>query len=77
MEFHPVIEQFRAQAEILEATQSTKSIDEATIQLAIWMDLNADRLSVDDMALLTTVGGILFREGLNRRFREQFGNPEE
>jgi hypothetical protein len=41
------------------------------------MDLNADRLSEDDMALLTAVGGILFREGLNRRFRDQFGNPEE
>lgn len=77
MEFHPIVEQFRAQAEILDVTKSSKSIDDATIQLAIWMDLNADRLSEDDMALLTAVGGILFREGFNRRFQEQFGNPEE
>jgi hypothetical protein len=76
MEFHPIVEQFRAQAEMLDATQSTRSIDEATVQLAIWMDLNADRLSEDDGAPDCSRWNSV-PEGLNRRFRDQFGNPEE
>ena len=75
MEFHPIVEQFRAQAAILDATQSSRSLDEATLQLAIWIDLNADRLCEDDMVILSAVGGILFRECLNRRIQKQFSKP--
>ena len=52
---HPIIKQFEAHAELLDAI----------IQLAIWMDTL--ELAEDDEALLCRIGAILYREGLRRR----------
>lgn len=64
---HPLIGQFQAQAELLDAQASSESIDEAVVTLASWMDLARDRLSEDDMTVLISLGGILYREGIQRR----------
>ena len=62
---HPIIKQFEAHAELLDIGGSAEAIDDAIIQLAIWMD-TLD-LAEDDEALLCRIGAILYREGLRRR----------
>jgi len=64
---HPVVAQFQAQAEVLDARASRDSLDEAMTTLAAWIDLARYRLTEDDLAVLVSVGGVLFREGLRRR----------
>jgi prefoldin subunit 5 len=66
---HPLVRQFQAQAEVLEAQGSTESLDEAIATLASWMELAQDQLSDDDETVLISLGGILFREGLRKRAR--------
>jgi len=62
---HPIIKQFEAHAELLDIVGSAEAIDDAIVQLAIWMD--GLELSEDDEALLCRIGAILHREGLRRR----------
>lgn len=62
---HPVIKQFEAHAELLDISGSVAAIDDAIVQLAIWMD--GLELSEDDETLLCRIGAILYREGLWRR----------
>lgn len=65
--FHPTIQQFQAAAELLDMQGSASDLDDALAQLAAWMDLAADHLSEDDAAVLISIGGMLYREGLRRR----------
>lgn len=62
---HTIIKQFEAHAELLDISGSAEAIDDAVVQLAIWMDTL--ELAEDDEALLCRIGGILYREGLRRR----------
>lgn len=62
---HPIIKQFEAHAELLDIGGSAEAIDDAIIQLAVWMDTL--ELAEDDEALLCRIGAILYREGLRRR----------
>lgn len=64
---HPLIALFQAQAEVLDATGQVTHLDDAIAKLAGWMELVEDDLTEDDMAVLAEIGGILYREGLNRR----------
>lgn len=63
----PTIQQFEAAAELLNLQNSTTGLDEAIATLAAWMDLAADHLTEDDRAELIKLGGILYREGFNKR----------
>ena len=65
MSDHPIIELFQTQAELLDIGGDTAALDDAIVRLAGWMEL-AD-LSENDIAVLVGIGGILYRDGLNRR----------
>lgn len=64
---HPTINLFQHRAELLDLQGSTQGLDDAIANLAAWMDLAADRLTEDDMAVLGEIGGVLFRAGPRRR----------
>lgn len=64
---HPIIQRFEAQAQLLDLRDSPDSLDDAIARLAGWMELAAERLREDDLAVLTEVGGVLYREGLRSR----------
>lgn len=66
---HPIIAQFQAQADLLDAANSRVVVDDAIADLAAWMALAKGRLSEDDQAVLTRIGGILYRDGLLRKVR--------
>lgn len=65
--YHPTIQQFQASAELLDLQASTAGLDDALAQLAAWMGLAADHLTEADLAVLVSIGGMLYREGLRRR----------
>lgn len=67
MPIHPSIEAFQIGAELLNLQGSKANLDDAIAQLAAWMDLAASSLSADDLAVLTTIGSTLYREGLRKR----------
>lgn len=52
---------------MLEQQGSHQGLDDAIANLAAWMDLAANHLTEDDMAVLGEIGGVLYREGLLRR----------
>lgn len=64
---HPIIEQFEAQAELLDIAEDESAIEDAVAILASWIDVTADRLSDDDLATLVRIGGTLYRQGLYDR----------
>lgn len=64
---HPSIEAFQVGAELLDIQAKETGLDDAIAELAAWIDLAKNRLSEDDLALLTRVGAMLYREGLSRR----------
>ena len=64
---HPIIEQFEAQAELLDIAEDESAIEDAVTILASWIDVTADRLSDDDLATLVRIGGTLYRQGLYDR----------
>lgn len=64
---HPVIQQFQAQAELLDAAGARDTLDDAVVQLAAWLQLAQERLTDDDITVLTNLGGLLYREGLRYR----------
>jgi hypothetical protein len=67
MATHPVIETFQGRAELLDMQGSSAGLDEAIAQLAAWMDLASDRLTEDDVVVLTEIGATLYRDGLRKR----------
>ncbi|ABO60687.1 MULTISPECIES: hypothetical protein [pseudomallei group] len=67
MNIHPVIATFEHQAKILDVTGDTEDTDDAIALLAGWIDLSLERLTEADVSTLVRVGGLLFRDGLNRR----------
>ena len=64
---HPTIELFEQRAALLDLQGSGAGLDDAIADPAAWMDLAADRLTEDDLAVLGRIGGVLYREGLRRR----------
>ncbi len=64
---HPVIQAFQGGAEVLEAQGSRAGLDDVIVQLAAWMDLAAERLTEDDLVVLSGIGAVLYREGLRKR----------
>lgn len=72
---HPIIAQFRMQAELMDfaGTPDGLNVDDLTTQMASWMWLIEDRLTEDDMAVLIGIGGALFREGLRQRLNQRLG----
>jgi len=64
---HPLVRQFRVQAEVLDAQGSMDSLDEAITTLASLMEVAHDHLNEDDETVLISLGGILYREGLRKR----------
>lgn len=64
---HPIIKLFEAKAEILELSGNKEGIDAAIVQLAGWIDSAQGRLTEDDLAVLSDIGAMLYRDGLGRR----------
>jgi hypothetical protein len=52
---------------VLDLQGSTFGLDDAIANLVAWTDLAADQLTEDDMADLSEIGGLVYREGLRRR----------
>lgn len=71
MDTNPIIALFEAQAQMLDASGQQTNIDDAIVKLATWLYLSQGVLSEDDMTLLVEVGGILYREGLERRLQQR------
>ncbi len=67
MLIHPVIAAFERQAKILDVTGDREDADDAIALLAGWIDLSLERLTEADVSALVRVGGLLYRDGLNRR----------
>ncbi|OSO82663.1 hypothetical protein [Burkholderia pseudomallei] len=67
MNIHPVIASFEHQAKILDVIGDTQDSDDAIALLAGWIDLAVEHLTEDDVSILVNVGGLLYRDGLNRR----------
>lgn len=64
---HPIIAQFQALAETLDASGRQTSLDDAIVDLASWMGLAQHRLGADDLVVLAGIGAMMYREGLRRR----------
>lgn len=71
-ELHPLIALFESRAEVLDAAGQDTHPDDAIVKLASWMELAKLRLTEDDVAVLSDIGAILYRDGLKRRMA---GNP--
>ncbi|KWO49393.1 hypothetical protein [Burkholderia territorii] len=67
MSIHPVIAAFEHQAKILDVIGDTQDSDDAIALLAGWIDLAAEHLTEDDVCVLVNIGGLLFRDGLQRK----------
>ncbi|RQY11170.1 hypothetical protein [Burkholderia stagnalis] len=67
MNIHPVIAAFERQSKILDVIGDKQDADDAIALLAGWIDLAAERLTDDDVSVLVNVGGLLFRDGLQRK----------
>ena len=64
---HQIIDRFQQSAELLDLQRSKENLDDAISQFAGWMEMSSHALSEDDLAVLTRIGGILYRDGLQRR----------
>lgn len=64
---HATIARFQAAARLLDLEGSAAGANDAIGLLAAWMDLAADHLTEDDVAVLISIGGLLYRDGLHRR----------
>lgn len=64
---HPIINLFQSKAEVLDATQSREGLDDAIALLAGWIEASQGKLTEDDLAVLSDVGAMLYRDGLGRR----------
>jgi hypothetical protein len=70
MKINPIIALFQAKAELLDVTNSTEGLDDATALLAGWIGKVSMKLSQDDMTILSDVGAVLYREGLRKKLQE-------
>lgn len=77
MKPHPVIQAFQNQAEMLDALQTPQGLEDATSQLALWMDLKQAELSEDDWTMLVNVGGLIYREELRQRMLARGIRPDD
>ena len=66
---HPRIAQFEAGAELLDLRMDSATLDDAVARLAAWMELAEGHLTEQDQAELTSIGAVLYRDGLTRRIR--------
>lgn len=66
---HPRIAQFEAGAELLDLQMDGATADDAVARLAAWMDLASGHLTAQDEAELTSIGALLYRDGLRRRMQ--------
>lgn len=66
-DIRPVIAQFQAHAEVMNATDRRPGLDDAIVKLAGWIEDAGDRLTENDVAVLTEIGAILYLDGLDRR----------
>ena len=64
---HQIIDRFQQSAELLDLQRSKENLDDAISLLAGWMEMSSHSLNEDDLAVLTRIGGILYRDGLLRR----------
>jgi len=64
---HPLIVIFQQRAEMLDMQGSKATLDDAIGMLAAWIEAMGSRLTEDDLAVLGEIGGMLYRDGLNRR----------
>ncbi|WP_089084287.1 hypothetical protein [Aquitalea magnusonii] len=71
MDTNPIIALFETQAQMLDVSDQQTNIDDAIVKLTTWLYLSQGVLSEDDMTLLVEVGGILYREGLERRLQQR------
>ncbi|MDI3382599.1 hypothetical protein ACFPPF_16170 [Xenophilus aerolatus] len=62
-----IIKRFQDRAESLKEQFSGSGLDDAIASLAGWMDAAHNRLTDQDRAVLTELGGVLYREGLHRK----------
>lgn len=62
LDISAVLEQFRQNAVSLEAQAITPDLNQAIIQLARWITLEAGWLSKTDKTTLFNIGGLMFRE---------------
>lgn len=53
---HPLIGQFQAHADVLDALASNDSLDDAVVRLATWMEIAGERVTEDDRAVLISIG---------------------
>lgn len=60
---HPLVAIFQEMARMLDESESKEGLDHAIAQLAAWIDLASHKLNEDDLAVLASVGAILYREG--------------
>ncbi|WJN78734.1 hypothetical protein [Burkholderia anthina] len=67
MSIHPLIAAFEHQAKILDVIGDEQDADDAIALLAGWIDLAVERLTENDMSVLVNVGGLLYRDGLQRK----------
>lgn len=65
---HPIITHFEDAADLLDIAADPASLDDAIVRLAAWMDIARDHLTEDDVAVLTGIGGVLYRAGLRGRW---------
>lgn len=64
---HPLITLFEQRAELLNVQDSKASTDDALGLLAAWIESNQRILTEDDLVVLSEIGGIFYRDGLQRR----------
>ena len=66
---HPLIELFQERANMLDMQGSKATSDDAIGLLAAFAEAMKDQLTEDDLVVITEIGGILYRENLNRRMK--------
>lgn len=59
--------------ETLYANDEIAPLDDVLANYVRWFAAQRDRLDGDDIAVLSTVGGALFREGMAKRITVAFG----
>ena len=64
---HPFIALFEQKAQVLDASGAFRHSDEAIVMLAQWLAVRHPHLTESDVIVLTDIGAILYRDGLNRR----------
>ncbi|MCW3479973.1 hypothetical protein OL229_10470 [Neisseriaceae bacterium JH1-16] len=74
MDTHPMIAKFSGQAGLLDLMGDQSDTDDAVARLAAWMELAEERLTKSDMAVLVGIGGVLYRDSLNKLERSKLAS---